>query len=83
MVSTNRRRCSLRELPWDGVEEGRRVCAIGLPGAPNGISISATELGGTLHLSASFHSSTYTESSVAKVIRRVLIDPTGLLGSAG
>jgi hypothetical protein len=69
----------LADLPW-AIEPSRRVNqSVPTLNGPEGITLTTSEMGGVLHLEATFHASTYDPAVVARALALVCTDPAGLI----
>jgi hypothetical protein len=72
----------LADLPW-GIEAAHRVNqSVPTLSGPEGITLTTSELGGVLHLEATFHASTYDPGMVARALELVCADPAALIMAA-
>jgi O-antigen/teichoic acid export membrane protein len=72
----------LADLPW-AVEAAHRVNqSVPTRNGPEGITLTTSELGGVLHLEATFHASTYDPAMVARAVELVCADPAALIMAA-
>jgi hypothetical protein len=71
----------LYRLPWDGAGRERRISTVGAPGAPEGMTVNSNEHQGVLHLTASFHATTFAPTAVADAIELVCQRPESVLAS--
>ncbi|UQU63717.1 lipopolysaccharide biosynthesis protein [Couchioplanes caeruleus] len=72
----------LADLPWAGDAAGRVNQSVPTLNGPEGITLTTSEMGGVLHLEATFHSSTYDPAVVARALRLVCADPAALIMAA-
>jgi hypothetical protein len=69
----------LADLPW-AVDTADRVNqSVPTLSGPEGITLTTSEMGGVLHLEATFHASTYDPAVVARALERVCTDPAALI----
>jgi O-antigen/teichoic acid export membrane protein len=69
----------LADLPW-AVEAAARVNqSVPTLSRPEGITLTTSEMGGVLHLEATFHASTYDPALVARALDLVCQDPAALI----
>jgi O-antigen/teichoic acid export membrane protein len=69
----------LADLPW-AIDASRRVNqSVPTLNGPEGITLTTSEMGGVLHLEATFHASTYDPAAVARALALVCTDPAGLI----
>jgi O-antigen/teichoic acid export membrane protein len=72
----------LADLPW-AMEAAQRVNqSVPTRGGPEGITLTTSEMGGVLHLEATFHASTYDPAMVARALELVCTDPAALIMAA-
>jgi O-antigen/teichoic acid export membrane protein len=72
----------LADLPW-AIEAAHRVNqSVPTLNGPEGITLTTSEMGGVLHLEATFHASTYDPALVARALRLVCADPAALIMAA-
>jgi O-antigen/teichoic acid export membrane protein len=72
----------LADLPW-AIEPAFRVNqSVPTFSGPEGITLTTSEMGGVLHLEATFHASTYDPALVARALRLVCTDPAALIMAA-
>jgi hypothetical protein len=72
----------LADLPW-AIEAAQRVNqSVPTLNGPEGITLTTSEMGGVLHLEATFHASTYDPAMVARALRLVCADPATLIMAA-
>ena len=68
----------LADLPW-AVGPGARINqSVPTAVAPEGITLTTSEMNGVLHLEATFHASTYDPAAVARALDLVCFDPAAL-----
>jgi hypothetical protein len=66
-------------LPWDSPEQDRRLLSVALPAGPQSVTVAMEELGGALHVTATYHASVFDPDAVAAALQAVTKDPFGLL----
>jgi hypothetical protein len=72
----------LADLPW-AIEAASRVNqSVPTLNGPEGITLTTSEMGGVLHLEATFHASTYDPAMVARALELVCTDPAALIMGA-
>jgi O-antigen/teichoic acid export membrane protein len=72
----------LADLPW-AIEPAYRVNqSVPTLSGPEGITLTTSEMGGVLHLEATFHASTFDPALVARALELVCTDPAGLIMAA-
>jgi hypothetical protein len=72
----------LADLPW-AIEAAHRVNqSVPTLTGPEGITLTTSEMGGVLHLEATFHASTYDPAMVARALELVCADPAALIMAA-
>jgi hypothetical protein len=72
----------LADLPW-AVDAAHRVNqSVPTLNGPEGITLTTSEMGGVLHLEATFHASTYDPAMVARALELVCADPAALIMTA-
>jgi O-antigen/teichoic acid export membrane protein len=72
----------LADLPW-AIEAAQRVNqSVPTLSGPEGITLTTSEMGGVLHLEATFHASTFDPALVARALRQVCTDPAALIMAA-
>ena len=72
----------LADLPW-AIEAAHRVNqSVPTLNGPEGITLTTSEMGGVLHLEATFHASTYEPAMVARALELVCADPAALIMAA-
>jgi O-antigen/teichoic acid export membrane protein len=69
----------LADLPWTGDVADRINQSVPTGNSPEGITLTTSEMGGVLHLEATFHSSTYDPAVVARALQLVVSDPAALI----
>jgi hypothetical protein len=69
----------LADLPWAIDVTGRVNQSVPTLNGPEGITLTTSEMGGVLHLEATFHASTYDPAVVARALRLVCSDPAALM----
>ncbi|RSM54090.1 hypothetical protein DMB66_37770 [Actinoplanes sp. ATCC 53533] len=69
----------LADLPWAVEAAGRVNQSVPTLNGPEGITLTTSEMGGVLHLEATFHASTYDPAVVARALRLVCTDPAALI----
>lgn len=67
------------ELPWSGDREAHRFVVVPPPAGPAAVTFSLAEMGGTLHVTAGFHASTFDQAAMDRVVELVATDPAGLV----
>jgi O-antigen/teichoic acid export membrane protein len=72
----------LADLPWAIDAAGRVNLSVPTLNGPEGITLTTSEMGGVLHLEATFHASTYDPQMVARALELVCTDPAGLIMAA-
>ncbi|MFI5492968.1 lipopolysaccharide biosynthesis protein [Actinoplanes sp. NPDC051859] len=72
----------LGDLPWAADAAGRVNQSVPTLNGPEGITLTTSEMGGVLHLEATFHASTYDPTVVAQALRMVCTDPAALIMAA-
>jgi hypothetical protein len=73
----------LADLPWASDPAGRVNQSVPTLNGPEGITLTTSEMGGALHLEATFHGSTYDPAVVARALEMVCADPAALIMGAG
>jgi hypothetical protein len=69
----------LADLPW-AVEAADRINqSVPTLSGPEGITLTTSEMGGVLHLEATFHASTYDPALIARALELVCADPATLI----
>ena len=69
----------LADLPW-AIDPAARVNqSVPTLNASEGITLTTSEMGGVLHLEATFHASTYDPALVARALQLVCTDPAALI----
>ena len=69
----------LADLPW-AIEAPHRVNqSVPTLNGPEGITLTTSEMGGVLHLEATFHASTYDAAMVARALELMCADPAALI----
>jgi O-antigen/teichoic acid export membrane protein len=68
----------LADLPWAAGAAGRVNHSVPTLNGPEGITITTSELGGVLHLEATFHASTFDPAVVARALKLLCEDPAAL-----
>ncbi|WP_305789183.1 lipopolysaccharide biosynthesis protein [Symbioplanes lichenis] len=72
----------LADLPW-AVGPGARINqSVPTATCNDGITLTTSEMNGTLHLEAMFHASTYDPAVIARALELVLTDPAALILAA-
>ena len=72
----------LADLPW-AIEAAYRVNqSVPTLNGPEGITLTTSEMGGVLHLEATFHASTYDPAMIARALELVCTDPAALIMAA-
>ena len=69
----------LADLPWAIDPAGRVNQSVPTLNGPEGITLTTSEMGGVLHLEATFHASTYDPALVARALQLVCTDPAALI----
>ncbi|MEV4639361.1 hypothetical protein AB0J80_18615 [Actinoplanes sp. NPDC049548] len=69
----------LADLPWAAEAAGRVNQSVPTLNGPEGITLTTSEMGGVLHLEATFHASTYDPAVVARALQLVCTDPAALI----
>jgi hypothetical protein len=69
----------LVDLPWTADAAGRVNQSVPTLNGPEGITLTTSEMGGVLHLEATFHASTYDPALVARALALVCADPAALI----
>jgi O-antigen/teichoic acid export membrane protein len=69
----------LADLPWAVEASGRVNQSVPTLSGPEGITLTTSEMGGVLHLEATFHASTYDPAVVARALQLVCADPAALV----
>ncbi|MEV6345144.1 lipopolysaccharide biosynthesis protein [Actinoplanes sp. NPDC051851] len=69
----------LGDLPWAVGAAGRVNQSVPTLNGPEGITLTTSEMGGVLHLEATFHSSTYDPDVLQRALDLVCTDPAGLI----
>jgi O-antigen/teichoic acid export membrane protein len=69
----------LADLPWAADTSERVNQSVPTLNGPEGITLTTSEMGGVLHLEATFHASTYDPAVVAQALRLVCTDPAALV----
>ena len=69
----------LADLPWAAEPDGRVNHSVPTQSGPAGITLTTSEMGGVLHLEATFHRSTYDAATVARAMTVLCQDPAALL----
>jgi hypothetical protein len=72
----------LADLPWAIAPAGRVNQSVPTLNGPEGITLTTSEMGGVLHLEATFHGSTYDRAVVARALEMVCADPAALIMGA-
>jgi O-antigen/teichoic acid export membrane protein len=72
----------LADLPWAAEAATRINQSVPTLNGPEGITLTTSEMGGVLHLEATFHASTYDPAVVARALRLVCTDPAALIMAA-
>lgn len=67
------------DLPWAASPEQRSNFSVPTTHGPAAITISISELAGTMYLSASYHRSTFAPDVIQRVMDLVCADPVGLV----
>jgi O-antigen/teichoic acid export membrane protein len=69
----------LADLPWAIDAAGRVNHSVPTLNGPEGITLTTSEMGGVLHLEATFHASTFDPALVARALQLVCTDPATLI----
>jgi O-antigen/teichoic acid export membrane protein len=69
----------LADLPWAIDAPARVNQSVPTLNGPEGITLTTSEMGGVLHLEATFHASTYDPAVVARALTLVCTDPAALI----
>ncbi|MFI7598915.1 lipopolysaccharide biosynthesis protein [Actinoplanes sp. NPDC049681] len=69
----------LADLPWAAEAAERVNQSVPTLNGPEGITLTTSEMGGVLHLEATFHASTYDPAVVARALQLVCTDPAALI----
>ncbi|AGZ39661.1 lipopolysaccharide biosynthesis protein [Actinoplanes friuliensis] len=69
----------LADLPWAADVPDRINQSVPTLNGPEGITLTTSEMGGVLHLEATFHASTYDPAVVARALQLVCTDPAALI----
>jgi hypothetical protein len=69
----------LADLPWAIDAAGRVNHSVPTLNGPEGITLTTSEMGGVLHLEATFHASTFDPALVARALQLVCTDPAALI----
>ena len=69
----------LADLPWAVEPAGRVNQSVPTLNGPEGVTLTTSEMGGVLHLEATFHASTYDPAMVARALQLVCTDPAALI----
>ena len=69
----------LADLPWAVEPAGRVNHSVPTLSGPEGITLTTSEMGGVLHLEATFHASTYNPALVARALELVCQNPAALV----
>lgn len=69
----------LADLPWAADAAGRVNQSVPTLNGSEGITLTTSEMGGVLHLEATFHASTYDPAVVARALQLVCADPAALI----
>jgi hypothetical protein len=72
----------LAGLPWAASPDGRVNHSVPTLSGPADITLTTSEMGGVLHVEATFHASTYDRAVVARALELVCTDPAALLSPA-
>ncbi|PRY21050.1 lipopolysaccharide biosynthesis protein [Pseudosporangium ferrugineum] len=72
----------LADLPWAGEPAVRVNQSVPTLNGPEGITLTTSEMGGVLHLEATFHASTFDPAVVARALELVCTDPAALIMAA-
>lgn len=69
----------LADLPWAVGPADRINQSVPTLSGPEGITLTTSEMGGVLHLEATFHASTYDPELIARALELVCNDPAALI----
>jgi hypothetical protein len=69
----------LADLPWAVGAAGRVNHSIPTLNGPEGITLTTSEMGGVLHVEATFHASTYDPAVIRRALEMVCTDPAALI----
>jgi O-antigen/teichoic acid export membrane protein len=72
----------LADLPWAIEAAGRVNQSVPTLNGPEGVTLTTSEMGGVLHLEATFHASTYDPAVIARALELVCADPAALIMDA-
>jgi len=72
----------LSDLPWAADAAQRVNQSVPTLNGPEGITLTTSEMGGVLHLEATFHASTFDPAMVARALELVCADPAALIMAA-
>jgi hypothetical protein len=73
----------LADLPWAASPDGRVNHSVPTLSGPADITLTTSEMGGVLHVEATFHASTYDPAVIARALELVCTDPAALLAADG
>jgi O-antigen/teichoic acid export membrane protein len=69
----------LADLPWSAGNGKRVNHSVPTLSSPEGITLTTSEMGGALHLEATFHASTYDPALVQRALELVCAEPADLV----
>lgn len=69
----------LADLPWAAPPQHRVNLSVPTQSGAAGITLTTSEMGGVLHLEATFHRSSYDPATIARALGVVCADPAALL----
>jgi len=72
----------LADLPWTVEPALRGNESVPTLSGPEGVTLTTSEMGGVLHLEATFHGSTFDRAAIARALELVCTDPAALLTAA-
>jgi O-antigen/teichoic acid export membrane protein len=72
----------LADLPWAVGAADRINQSVPTLSGPEGITLTTSEMGGVLHLEATFHASTYDPALIARALELACEDPAALMTAA-
>jgi hypothetical protein len=72
----------LADLPWAVQPADRVNHSVPTLAGPEAVTITTSEMGGVLHLEATFHASTYDPALIERALELVCADPAALVSSA-
>ncbi|MEU4239882.1 hypothetical protein [Actinoplanes sp. NPDC026619] len=78
-LSNQGRHDILSDLPWTVDAASRANLSVPTHSDPEGITLTTSELDGTLHLEATFHASTYDPELISRALDVVCTNPAGIL----